>query len=264
MFQSLVMGFLQGITEFLPISSSGHLLIVEKFFAWPDLGLLFDAFLHLGTLGAVILYFRKDIIRLTRGLFRLDRESLHTVVLIVIGIIPAALVGYFGKDMFAHGLRLVNLVIFNLIFWGVILYVVDRYTDTVKNKIRNVSELHYGQALIIGLAQVLALLPGTSRSGITIIAGLIQKTDRTTAARYSFLMSMPLIAAAGMSSLYDLTTQPETIKYSILVAGLLSSFISGWLAITFLMKLLGTSNLRWLAVYRVVLGLILALIIWLK
>lgn len=258
MLQAIVLGLTQGLTEFLPISSSGHLLLIQKFTTWPDLGLAFDAFLHLGTLLALIVYFHKDIMRLLKVLInRDDRQGRKLWLLIIIGIIPAGLIGWWGRDYFANDLRLTSLVIFNLIFWGLIMGLADWYINRVKERVSGEVSIKWYQALIIGLAQVLALLPGTSRSGITITAGLFQGIDRKTSARFSFLMGMPLIAAAGILNFIKLVNIPETTNYLQLSLGFIFSFISGVIAIYWLLKFLEKYSLKWFVLYRVVLGIIL-------
>jgi len=258
MLQAIVLGLIQGLTEFLPISSSGHLLLIQRFSTWPDLGLAFDAFLHLGTVLALIVYFRKDIMRLLRALFdKDDKQGRKLWLLIIIGIIPAGLAGWWGRDYVSNDLRLSGLVIFNLIFWGLIMGMADRYINKVKERISEETNMKWRQALIIGLAQALALLPGTSRSGITITAGLFQGIDRRTSARFSFLMGIPLIAAAGILNLIKLLNSPETVNYLQLSLGFIFSFISGLIAIRWLINILSKYSLKWFVVYRVVLGLIL-------
>jgi len=258
MLQAIVLGLIQGLTEFLPISSSGHLLLIQKFTIWPDLGLAFDAFLHLGTVLALIVYFRKDIMRLLKALFdKDDKQGRKLWLIIIIGIIPAGLVGFWGRDYFSNDLRLSSLVIFNLIFWGLVMGLADRYINKVKEKISEETNIKWHQALIIGLAQILSLFPGTSRSGITITAALFQGIDRKTSARFSFLMGLPLIAAAGVLNFFELVNRPETVNYLQLSLGFIFSFISGLIAIRWLINILSKYNLKWFVMYRVILGLIL-------
>lgn len=258
MLQAIILGIIQGLTEFLPISSSGHLLLVQKFTTWTDLGLAFDAFLHLGTLLALVVYFRKDISRLLKALInRQDIMARQLWRLIIIGIIPAGLVGWLGRDYFANELRLPSLVIFNLIFWGLVMGLADWYIDKVKHQINKEEEMKWYQGLVIGVAQVLALFPGTSRSGITITAGLFQGVNRKAAARFSFLMGMPLIAAAGVLNFVKLLNQPESVDIMQLSLGFIFSFLFGWLAIYWLIKILTKYNLKWFVLYRVILGFIL-------
>ncbi len=252
------MGLVQGLTEFLPISSSGHLLLVQYFSWWPDLGLAFDAFLHLGTLLAVLIYFRKDILRLGRSVTdKNDKAGRHILSLILIGIIPAGIVGYFFSDYIETSFRSILIVIFNLIFWGLVMAWADIRIEAWKKKRDRIEKMTWYHSLIIGLAQVFALIPGTSRSGITITAALFQGIDRKTAARFSFLMSVPLIATAGLMSFLELIKTGVGENYIQLSVGLLVSFLSGLVAIYWLLKILEKGNLKWFIVYRIVLGLIL-------
>lgn len=262
--QSALLGIVQGLTEFLPISSSGHLLIVQKFTVIPDFGLAFDAFLHLGTLLAVLIYFRKDIINLLKGLFDSEDKINKKIILIIfLSIIPAGFVGFFVKDFVSEDLRLPGLVLFNLVFWALVMWWADNYINKKENKIIELANMNWRQGLIIGLAQVLSLLPGTSRSGITITAGLFQSMSRKLAARFSFIMSIPLIAAAGFLNLFELINQPEEIVFLNLFVGFIFSFITGFLAISWLLKILANKNLKIFVWYRLVLGLILFTLIYL-
>jgi undecaprenyl-diphosphatase len=262
--QTALLGFVQGLTEFLPVSSSGHLLILQKLTTLPDYGLAFDAFLHLGTLLAVVIYFKKDIYHLITSLYqKQNRQGRYIIFLIIIGIIPAGLVGYWFDDFISSTLRLPGLVIFNLIFWALVMWLADIYIEKNGAVIEDISNIKWQQSLIIGLAQVISLLPGTSRSGITITAGLFQKINHVTAARFSFLMSIPLIAAAGLINFFKLTTSPEPIIFSYLVIGFLTSFLTGWLAISWLLKILSNGNLKLFVWYRLALSTILLIYIYL-
>jgi len=262
--QSALLGIVQGLTEFLPVSSSGHLLIVQKYTVIPDFGLAFDAFLHLGTLLAVLIYFRKDIITLLKGLFnKEDKINKKIILIIFLSIIPAGLVGFFVKDLISEDLRLPGLVLFNLVFWALVMWWADNYINKKENKIIELADINWRQGLIIGLAQVVSLLPGTSRSGITITAGLFQSMSRKLAARFSFIMSIPLIAAAGFLNLFELINQPEEIVFINLIIGFTFSFITGFLAIAWLLKILTHKNLKIFVWYRLALGLILFTLIYL-
>lgn len=262
--QTAILGIVQGLTEFLPISSSGHLLLLEKFTKLPDFGLTFDAFLHLGTLLAVIIYFRKDIYLLIKGLFDpQDKINKKLAGIIIISIFPAGLVGFLVKDIISEDLRLPSLVLFNLVFWALIMWWADNYIDKQKDKIVDLTKINWQQGLIIGLAQVLSLLPGTSRSGITITAGLFQSLSRKVAARFSFIISIPLIAAAGFLNLIDLIKQPEEIVFLNLTIGFLASFITGFLAIAWLLNILTNKNLKIFVWYRFTLAALVFIFIYL-
>jgi len=262
--QTIILGIVQGVTEFLPISSSGHLLLLQKFTQIPDFGLAFDAFLHLGTLLAVLIYFRQDIYSLIKGIFNpQDKVSKKFMVIVLISIIPAGLIGFLIKDFVSEDLRLPGLVLFNLIFWALVMWWSDNYIEKQPKKIEQLTELNWRQGLIIGFFQVLSLLPGTSRSGITITAGLFQSLSRSLAARFSFIMSIPLIVAAGFLNLFELINQPEKIIISNLIVGFIFSFLSGYLAIFWLLKILTTRNLKIFVWYRLALGTILLVFVYL-
>lgn len=262
--QTAILGVVQGLTEFLPISSSGHLLLLQKFTTLPDFGLAFDAFLHLGTLLAVLIYFRQDLWMLIKGLFIPDDKINKKIVgIIIISIIPAGLVGFLTKDIIGEELRLPSLVLFNLVFWALVMWWADNYINKQQEKAVELADINWRQGLIIGLAQVLSLLPGTSRSGITITAGLFQSLSRKLAARFSFIMSIPLIAAAGFLNLYELISQPEEIIVLNLFIGFVFSFLTGYLAISWLLKILTNKNLKIFVWYRLALGVLLFIFIYL-
>ncbi len=258
--QALALGIIQGITEFLPISSSAHLFLWQYFWG-EDWGLPYDAFLHLGTLLAVVIYFWRDWWNLFKGILNRDKKQLNLLFILVIGIIPAGVVGYVWGDQIEQYLRRLPVIIVSLMVWAVVMNWADIFIERAKQKVDDVTKINWRGSLLIGLAQVLALIPGTSRSGITITAALAQKIDRPTAARFSFLLGAPLIAGAGFLSLLDLLRQDMSVVSPVgMAVGFLASFISGLIAIWFLLRLLTKHNLRLFVVYRLLLGLLLILI----
>ncbi|MFH1610520.1 MAG: undecaprenyl-diphosphate phosphatase [Patescibacteria group bacterium] len=258
-FQAIILGIIQGITEFLPISSSGHLILIPNIFNLPDQGLGFDAILHLATALAIIYVLRKEIKEILLGLFKVENKAW---LYILIGIIPAGIAGYFLNDSIESKFRLVELVAFNLIFWGFILWLSERYSDIIQNKIKNINNIKIKQALIIGFAQILALFPGTSRSGITITSGLFSKLDKKTAVNFSFLLGLPLIlAAGGLKTVEAVNTGMFQTDLLPLVFGFLTSLISGILAIKFLLHLIKTKGFKVFVIYRMVLGIIILLLL---
>src|SRR3989344_7447398 len=185
-FQALILGVVQGITEFLPISSSGHLIFIPKLFGWADQGLSFDAVVHLGTLVAVVVYFRRRLWGLARSFFvRTDesRASQRLGLLLMLSVIPAGLVGYFGGDWIETHTRSANIIAFGLIFWGVVLFLADRYSRQQQETV-DMGRLSWGKVAWIACAQAIALIPGTSRSGITMTVGLFAKLDKKSAAEF--------------------------------------------------------------------------------
>ncbi len=258
-FQALVLGIVQGLTEFLPVSSSAHLSLVPYIFGWTDPGLAFDVALHLGTLAAVLWYFRAEWIALTKAGIEILRtrqivsEEQWRAVYIVIATIPGAIGGLMLKNYAETVFRSPIITAVMLIVLGTLLWAADRFAT----QRRNMSGFRWVDALLIGLAQVAALVPGVSRSGATMTAGRALGFDRTTAATFSFLMSMPITAAAAVVKVPEALAEGITMP---IVVGILASGISGWLAISVLLKYVSTKSFGVFAVYRWVLGLV---ILWL-
>jgi undecaprenyl-diphosphatase len=258
--QAAVLGAVQGLTEFLPISSSGHLIMVPYLLGWPEHSQAFDLALHLGTLIALLWYFWAEWLRLIRGFFagllsaqaRHDDPSWRMSLLVLLGSVPAGLVGIVAEKPVEQLLRspLINAVL--LIVFGLALYVVDRIA-TLK---RSMSELRWMDALTMGLAQILALAPGVSRSGITLSAGLLRGLDRPTAAHFSFLMSGPIITGAAIFKLREGIPADER---GAVIVGVISAAVFGFLSIGFLLRYLQRNTLTLFVIYRVVFGL---LVIW--
>ncbi len=249
-----VLSVIQGITEFLPISSSGHLILVPALTGWPDQGLAIDAAVHVGTLGAVIVYFWRDLVQMIRGLSQLaiGRRSPAALLALnlVIGTIPVVVVGFLFRDFIESSLRAVEVIAWATIGFGVLLLIADRFGLTM----RRLENLGLSDAVIIGLAQVLALVPGTSRSGITMTAARLLGYQRADAARFSMLLSIPVIAGAGV--LIGLELQQAGNVQLGLTAALASllAFCTALLAIAFLMRWLRSASFMPFVVYRLVLG----------
>jgi undecaprenyl-diphosphatase len=240
--EAIILGIVQGLTEFLPVSSSGHLILFPWFFGWTGEvdSLAFGVALHTGTLIGLIIYFRKELIPLVMGL----GSGGGMMWRIVVGCIPAGLVGVFFHDGIAE-LRYPLLVAFMLASVAVLMLVVER--RFIKG--RSFDKITFKDAIIIGLAQSLALIPGTSRSGITITAGLATGINREAAARFSFLLSMPLVAGATLLEGYKLT-HLEHFDHTLFIIGIVTSAITGYLAIKFLLVFFKTYSLRVFAYYR--------------
>ncbi len=259
--QAIVLGFIQGLTEFLPVSSSGHLILVPEFLNWPLQDLAFDVVVHLGTLVAVLLVLRHDIKKLLRALFS-NRPSVERSLawMLIVATIPVLVVGYFASDLIEGALRTPLVVVSSLVFWAVVLGIADIVSKRVKS-VDKIQEIKWWQAIVIGCVQILALIPGTSRSGITITAGLFSGIDRATAARWSFLLSVPAIGAAGAKSLLDLSTGSATIEFVPLLAGFIMAMISGVIAIKFLLALVSRISYWPFVFYRILLAGVVALVI---
>ncbi len=264
--QSIVLGVVQGITEFLPISSSGHLILMPRFFNWPDQGLAFDTILHLATALAIIIALRKDIYTILTAFrpkkrTKQDKQNSHLVWLILLAIIPAGLVGFFFNDWLEHTLRLPYVVALSLIFWAAILWFAEVYASRAKHQVKDLDKINTKQSLVVGFMQIIALIPGTSRSGITITGGLFSGLNKQMAVKFSFLVGLPLIIAAGAFQFFEL------LKYGIacqdilpLIIGFFSALISGLLAIQLLLWLANKKGFKIFVIYRIILGIIILLI----
>ena len=268
--QALVMGIVQGLTEFLPVSSSGHLIVVPFFAGWDDAfinSLAFSVMLHLGTLVALLVYFRADWLRLVpAGLAALrDRsfrgdEDRRLAWLLVASTIPAAILGLVFGDLIEDSFRSVGLVAVTLVLGGLILLVADRFGA----KSRAIEDVTFPIAIGIGAAQALALVPGISRSGISISAGRLVGMDRETAARFAFLMATPITAGAGLFEARKLLAGESGLRFDTLplVVGMVASLVSGLLAIHFMLSFLRRQSLDVFVWYRFALAAIV-LIAWL-
>lgn len=255
----LILALLQGITEFLPISSSGHLILVPVLTGWPDQGLVMDVAVHMGTLGAVIIYFRHDVWRMTRafvGLMRpgrdiseTDRRLLLTIILATIPVVITGLI--FVRLGISPMLRSAEVIAWASIIFGILLY----WVDTRQPEARQIESLTWRDAIWIGLAQVLALIPGTSRSGITMTAGRKLGFTRRHAARFSMLLSIPTIAAAGLLASFDLARSPIPTAWTDAAIGAAFSFLAAIGAIHFLMRWLAHANMTIFVIYRIGLGI---------
>lgn len=256
--QIVVLALIQGITEFLPISSSGHLLLVPVLTGWPDQGVLTDVMVHMGSFLAVVVYFWRDCVNLTAGGFDLLRGRVTAwgklALLIGVGTLPAVVFGVvLDKIGFMDAVRqMPQIVAWNAIVFGLLLYICDHYGLTV----RRMSDMSLLPALIIGLAQAIALIPGTSRSGITMTAARALGFERPEAARFAFLLGIPAIAGAGVLKLGDAVAAGETITFGMLLTAALTFFVALG-TITVLMKLVRYMSFLPFAVYRVLLGAVL-------
>jgi undecaprenyl-diphosphatase len=252
--QALVLGIIQGLSEFLPISSSAHLALAPWILHWPDPGLAFDVALHFGTLVAVLWYFRAEWLKLlvaAKDIIvrqRIETERERRVLYLIVATIPGAIAGLALEKQAESSFRDPRLVAGALIVMGVLLWWVDRYS--ARN--RTLPGMSWSDALLIGLAQMFAIIPGVSRSGSTITAGRALRFTREDAAVFSFMMSMPIIAAAAVLKL------PQALREQGLsapmIVGIVASALSGWLAITVLLRLVLTRSYGIFAVYRVILG----------
>ena len=253
--QQLIIALVQGITEFLPISSSGHLILIPYLTNLPDQGPLIDVAVHIGSLLAIIIYFFKDVVGLAKGGFATvgigsAPEQKRLFWWVAIGTIPAVIVGLFLKTGgYMEGFRITDLVAINLIAYGLLLGVADR----VGKQEKSYEDLTMRDAIIVGLAQALALIPGTSRSGVTMTAARFLGYKRVEAARFSFLLAIPAVAGAGLLAALDLAEATAQMQWDAIVAGVLT-FISAFVTMAFLMSFLKKASMLVFVIYRVALG----------
>jgi undecaprenyl-diphosphatase len=257
-FQAIVLGIVQGLTEFLPISSTGHLRIVPAFAGWEDPGAAFTAVTQLGTLLAVLLYFRADLWRIGHTwVSSLRRPELRGELdarmgwYIILGTIPIGILGLAFDDQIEEGARSLYLIGSMLILLGLLLLAAEREA----RHDRPIESINRHDAIVIGLAQALALIPGVSRSGATLTAGLFLGFDRPSAARYSFLLSVPAVVLSGVFQLRNIGGDGAVGFVPTAIATLMA-FVSGYAAIAFLLRWLATHSTEVFVAYRVVLGAI--------
>jgi undecaprenyl-diphosphatase len=265
-FEAIVLGITQGLTEFLPVSSTAHLRIVPAFAGWEDPGAAFTAVVQLGTMVAVLLYFREDLWRIGRAWLRSlrDRSVRRTLDArlgwyIVLGTIPIGIFGLIFKDQIENGARDLYLISIALIVFGLVLLAAEE----VGTKTRSIEQINRRDGVVIGLFQALALVPGVSRSGATISAGLFRGFDRPSAARYSFLLSVPAVVLSGLfelKSIVDGSEHVHTGAGALIIATVLA-FVVGYWSIAFLLRYVARHSTIVFVVYRVALGsLVLVLV----
>ena len=257
MIQIIILGIIQGLTEFLPVSSSGHLILTPFLLNFNDQGLALDAILHLGTLLAILIYFKNELLDIFTGLFDKNRDTNTLAWCILWASLPAGIIGFFMADWIESSLRSPSFVGANLLFWSLVFYFADRFTKSQGISKTELNKLNFSQIFFIGCAQAIALLPGTSRSGITIAAGLFSNLDHVAATRFSFLLGAPIIFAAGMHKLITLFSGPTNFtNYTNvhLLVGLTISFMVGLLAINLLLKIVEKVGLVPFIIYRVLLA----------
>lgn len=248
---AILAGAVQGLTEFLPVSSTGHLIIFEHIFniSQKEFGLAFDASLHLGTLLAVLMFFFKDYL----SVFNFKN---NLFIKLVIGTIPAAILGLFFENAIENQFRSLTLIGYSLIIFSVVMILAEKAAKHTKQQGKEISKK---DAFLIGLAQSLALVPGISRSGATISAGLFLKQTRASAARFAFVLSGPIIAGAGSKKFLDVALRENLTSSDLkfFIIGIISSAIFGYLTIKYFLKYLQTNTLYPFIVYRIALGAIL-------
>jgi undecaprenyl-diphosphatase len=279
LWQAIVLGVVQGLTEFLPVSSSAHLLVVPWLLGWESPGLAFDAALHLGTLGAVFVYFWRDLLAMVLALPRALRQPTvvlrssdpadiapRLALLIALGTVPGLVIGLLGEstiDRFYHpGGVTPDTVIIAVAVALIALALLLFWAERAARHVRGMASLTAGDAAVIGLAQAAALIPGVSRSGATITAGLFRGSTRADAARFSFLLGAPIVAAAGAKGLLDiLMSGLDAGQLGIFAAGLAASALAGFAAIWGLLRYLQRASTIVFVVYRIALGIVLIVLV---
>lgn len=256
--QIIVLAVVQGLTEFLPISSSGHLVLVPYLVEWTDQGLAFDVAVHFGSLLAVVVFFREDIAGLLRGGVQLlggDIRSPQSYMALAIGLgtVPAAVAGMLFATWIEGNLRDPSIIVYTLAGFGVLMALADRYA----RRDRGIAEVRIRDALVIGAAQAMALVPGTSRSGITITAGRLLGFERQDAARFSFLLSAPVILLATVYKGAELLVGNVPVAWGELGLGVVVSAIVAYLSIEFFMRFVTRIGLAPFAVYRLALAAVI-------
>lgn len=255
---AIILALVQGFTEFLPISSSAHLILFPHLLGWPDQGLAFDVAVHVGTLMAVVLYFRHELVPMTKDwvqslVTRKNTANSRLAWAVLWGTVPVGLAGLLLKGYIEGNLRSELVIAAATIAFGVLLWIAD-----VKGRgQRDEYSLRISDIAIIGIAQAFALIPGTSRSGATMTAGLILGLSREASARFSFLLSIPVITLAGMLLTLDLVKQPAMVDWSAMIIGVVTSSIAAYLCIHYFLKLLERIGMLPFVIYRLLLGAVL-------
>ncbi|QFU21645.1 undecaprenyl-diphosphate phosphatase [Shewanella eurypsychrophilus] len=262
-FQVIILALIQGLTEFLPVSSSAHLILPSQILGWEDQGLAFDVAVHIGSLAAVILYFRKEVVALLTSWFASIFKGQHSddsklAWWIILATLPAVFFGFALKDAIETHLRGPGVIAIATVIFGLLLWWADRMSRC------ELSEYQTGwkKALLIGFAQALALIPGTSRSGATITAALMLGLNREAAARFSFLMSIPVILGAAILMGKDLVETGVTIDYASLALGVGVSFVAAYACIHLFLKIISRMGMTPFVIYRLALGAVLCAFIF--
>lgn len=258
--KAIVLGVVEGLTEFLPISSTGHLIVAEDLIGYHDASKLFTIVIQLGAIAAVIWFYRSDMMRLLKGLLRGDEGVRRFWLIWILATIPAAVVGL----LFEEGIEkyaTVTTVAWSLIIGGVVIWLVENYHKTPKPKKDGLNKITAKQAVQVGLYQVLALVPGASRSGATIIGAMLSGLDRVTATAFSFYLGIPILVLAGIYKMSTDDVSEITGGSAALLAGTIASFITALVVVGWLLKYVSKHNLKAFGYYRIIFGALLLLLI---
>ena len=254
--QIVVLSIVQGVTEFLPISSSAHLILTSKFFGWQDQGILFDIYVHGGSLLAIIYAFKKEVSILIQRAFSPYKQNL--LLCLIIATLPVALAGFLGEDFIKKNFRSLEFLILTTFLFAIFLFIADKYGK----KTNSIESIGLKDSFIIGMFQILALIPGVSRSAITMIGALILSYSREDAARFSFLLSIPTLSAVLLGGSIDASQSEETIDWSILIFGGLISFVTSLLCINLFLSFIQKIGFTPFVLYRIILSITLVGILW--
>jgi undecaprenyl-diphosphatase len=257
-FQVILLALIQGLTEFLPISSSAHLILPSQILGWADQGLSFDVAVNTGSLFAVVIYFRHEIVVLAKAWFtslasKQQTQESKLAWWIILATIPAVIVGFTAKDFIETHFRNTLVIAITTIVFGLLLWAADRMSKAQLTEF----QMGWKKALLIGLAQAMALIPGTSRSGATMTAALMLGLTREAAARFSFLMSVPVSFGAALLVTKDFVSSPAPIDYQALGLGIVVSFVAAYLCIHFFLKFISKIGMTPFVLYRLALGALL-------
>lgn len=256
--QLIVLALIQGLTEFLPVSSSAHLILGSVVFGWPDQGIVYDTATHLGTLFAVLFYFRRDLLDMAQSWLGpvqtgQDRQNRTLTLYLALASIPVLLAGLLAHGFVEHHLRDIRIIGWSTLLFGLLLWV----AHLLGPKLRDISGVTFKSALLIGMAQVFALIPGASRSGVTITAARFLGFTPDAAARFSFLLSIPVIAAAGAFSIFRIASGDSRIEWLQFGIAVVFSALAGWVCIAAFLALLKRIGLMPFVIYRLILGVLL-------
>ncbi|MFC4700415.1 undecaprenyl-diphosphate phosphatase [Glaciecola siphonariae] len=257
-YEIIILAIIQGLTEFLPISSSAHLILPEQILGWRSHGLAFDVAVHVGSLLAVMIYFRDDIVRLLMawlqsGFTKQQTSDSRLAWFVIIGTVPAGLFGFLMKDWIELNARSALIIATTTIVFGLALW----YADAKASQKKSIDKITLKDTVLIGIAQAMAIIPGTSRSGVTMTAGLLLGLDRESAARFSFLLSMPIIMAAGLFSALDLVEAQHAVDWTALLYGAAFSFAAAYLCIHLFLSWISRIGMLPFVIYRLILGVVL-------
>ncbi len=256
--EAVILGLVQGLTEFIPVSSSGHLIAAHELFGTTESTLVFDVALHVGTLVALVIFFWRDILGLLRSALTKNQQG-KLARIIFVATIPAAGIGYVGADWIDEHLRRPEVVVMTMVVMGSAMLLAERYAESRAK--RKLEDIEMNDGVFVGFAQALALIPGVSRSGATITMGLFRSIKRADAARFSFLMAIPITAGAIAGSLLGAESGELSGQTSLFVVGIIAAAVSGLFAIRFLLKFLGNNSLAVFAYYRFAFAAVLLLLI---